>query len=1297
METRIRIATPFGTDFQIVPHFLSAQPVWPFRDKATMSLHYPRAGVNDALLNSECEAVFEYHDGTQWVEPLDSRYKLAGRDNDRLEDVPTRRFDFIALIPEMLEHAKVWEPAGLQTDTDGNILFAAVTPGVIIKTLFDNARGRGWGPELNLGFSTTHDSNGQPWAGVVNLALDPAQSIFEVLSALGNQGIVDWAGQGRTLQMYNPDTYLGRDLQSVRLLAYDGETSAPTQVSYRDRATVLRVVGDGGNTWDRVNGTSPWGRLESIMSAGGVSDEGTAFLMSDEELLKSSAARVSRTREFDGVSKFLPHRDFRGGDHVRYQTENGVEKMRVFSMSLTIDDRLSGYAVLGDRFEDALIAAARKQQRITVGKVNGGNGKPPTQPTDDVRTPSNPLGFIMSSSVYLNPEDGTEVGRVHAGWTHTGKGTDGTAMDIDRFEFRIRESLDTSGKWQSFRSVEGTDRDATFSPVRVRREDGAAETYDFQIRAVGANSRYSAWVTYRYLTMETDTTPPPVPSAPVGEAVYGAVSIQWDGFGAGGELMPPDFLHTEAEIGTSPEGPWQFAGNMERAGNMFVPFALEYGTYWLRLRSVDRSANKSEWSALAEVTTTPLVELPDIADLIDDVNTQIEGVRQSANGANTRTDAITDPVTTGTEQEGDSWFKWTEGEHVLDPKILLGQWVWNNGGWQKYEMGHQIIATVDLGKATVGMLDGIFIKSRSLHIGDQIIVADMNNLATINAQLGVNVTYPASWTTEAIEGYTYKAPGGSDYLMFMDRGGPVPVETGDWLRVSFTAKSGVSGTAQLRAWFYANEDGTGGNVASTAHTVDFASGEKAYAFDVQVPNLSSIGGGKSWVMGLFGADSRWLGVRNVRVYKKVNATLIGPNSITTPMLQSNIVKTEHLQANAVEADKLAFGFADGKVITGALMQSLAMPNRGFKIDGLANRMYAWNPLGQRVFELNGDNGDINLGRNNMIRLFGNSGDVNIGNGKLTVDGATGHLRINVGNEGGHAIRMLGDDGRSMQLGADANGGYVGFSVPSFFGAGVLRLEETNDAITLRSPRPTSTDEAGYIRLFPGYEPGSGAAPVLNTNTKLTFTRADGGLRFLNGARIDGDAVMRITSGASIYVAAQGKDASNSTESDLQIFTDEVGRYVRSYTVYNREYSAGSNMYITASGYIGRTTSKSANKLDQRPLDISDNVLDVPMKTWLDRSESLEREELKQLGVRTEAQQSTLDRKQRRIPGMIAEEVAAVAPEFVTYEPDGTLAGFDREGLALARTEVLSRQLKAERERNDQLEARLARLEKLITE
>lgn len=1295
METRIRIATPFGTDFQIVPHFLSAQPVWPFRDKATMSLHYPRAGVNDALLNSECEAVFEYHNGTQWVEPLDSRYKLAGRDNDRLEDVPTRRFDFIALLPEMLEHAKVWEPAGLQTDTDGNILFAAVTPGVIIKTLFDNARGRGWGPQLNLGFSTTHDSNGQPWAGVVNLALDPAQSIFEVLSALGNQGIVDWAGQGRTLQMYNPDTYLGRDLQSVRLLAYDGETSAPTQVSYRDRATVLRVVGDGGNNWDRANGTSPWGRLESIMSAGGVSDEGTAFLMSDEELLKASAARVSRTREFDGVSKFLPHRDFRGGDHVRYQTENGVEKMRVFSMSLTIDDRLSGYAVLGDRFEDALIAAARKQQRITVGKVNGGNGKPPTQPTDDVRTPAKPIGFIGSTAAYTNPE-GDEVGRVSLAWAHTGKATDGTAIDLDRFEFRIRDSVSGDANWQSFRSVPGAERVTQFSPVRVRFEDGTPAFYDFAIRAVAASGRTSGWVYLNGLLMETDSTPPPVPSAPVGVAAYGQIIVAWNGLGAGDEPMPPDFLHTECEIGSSPAGPWKFVSNFERAGATPTPFALDYGTYWLRLRSVDRVGNKSEWSELADVTTTPLVELPDISDLIDGINTQFEDVRHSANGANRRIDSTSDPVIDGKERDGDTWWKWTDGAHIMDPKILIGQWTWMGDEWEPMALGHQVIGSLDLGTAIVGQLDGIHIKAGTLSAG-HIIVSDFENLATLNPDLGFNVTIPGEHETETVGNRARKKAGGLDRLVFMDQGVGVPVESEDWIRVSFNASASSATSVIPRVWV----NGPAGALATfDAGPKPISSGVSEYTYDIKIGDLAAVSGGTSWYVGLQGAGARLLSVRNVRVYKKTSATLIAPDSIRTPHLGAEIINSGHIKANGIETDRLVGGFADFITITGSLLQTMAASNRGLKMRGDLNTFEAFNNNSERTVFINGATGSTVIGKNSTFSVDGATGNLTIGNGKFNVAGSSGNVemvdaKLTAGqvigaNIQGGSITMTGDGSGDYTIGmrGSAEGGYLAFWTPDTdtepdVGA-TIRAGATepgsyhgpgNAQLVLRAPRVAgSSDERASVWLQShGVDNGRFDQPVVAIRGDIVFT----GTSAITGAF------------NMCYDAAPG-------------FTVDLGdraQSVRSTVIRDSPYTFAPNVYITSNGFIGQTSSASRFKLDPQTMDLSDELLSIPVKDWIDKSSHDQAEELRMLGVRTAEQQPILDSiaDELRVPGVVAEDVEAVSggEKFVMYNADGDTQGVAYDRLAIAQVAVLKRQLAVERQRNDDLEVRLKALEESL--
>lgn len=621
MRSRIRLTTPFGSAWKVAPHFLEAQAVWPFREKSTLNLQYPEGGVNSSLLKSECEAVYEYlNDSGSWVEPLDSRFRLAGQSNDRLDRTKTDRVDFIALIPFMLEQAYVWEPAGLTTDADGNIIFAAVSPGRILRTLFLNAQGRGWGSSLSLDFTDTKDSAGANWSSTINLTVNANQSLFSILSALAEQGVVDWAGSGRTLQVFNPDSALGREKTSIRMPSVAGETSAPMDKSYQDRATILRVVGDEGKKWDRNIAASPWGRLEAIMGAGGVSDEGTANLFSNEAVLKASSARVSRTREFDESSTVMPHRDYRGGDYVSYQTEAGFERMRVLSMSLTMGQRVTGHAILGDRFEDALIAAARKTNSLTIGRVNGGNGQQPGQ-QNDWRNPSVPLGLIASTSAYLDWR-GRPQGQVMLGWSHTGKATDGTVQDLDRFEtqYRVVGSGDT---WEGFRSAPGASRTLTASPVRHRKASGAAERYDFRIRAVGLNSRVSAWDTLSNVVMEQDTTPPPVPSKPKVTAKLGTFIIAWDGLGSAGEIMHPDFYWTLIEMGTSPTGPWTQIGFFDGKSETVVA-GQPYSTRWFRLASVDRSKNQSAWSELGSATTEPLVDEASIKERLDDAQRQID-------------------------------------------------------------------------------------------------------------------------------------------------------------------------------------------------------------------------------------------------------------------------------------------------------------------------------------------------------------------------------------------------------------------------------------------------------------------------------------------------------------------------------------------------------------------------------------------------------------------------------------------------------------------------------------------------
>ncbi|WP_181150343.1 hypothetical protein [Arthrobacter sp. MYb221] len=1196
---------------------MSAQVVWPFRDKSSLNVHYPEAGVKSALLNTECEAVYEYWNGSAWVEPMDSRFRLAGKDRDRLEAVPTTRLDFIALVPSMLESAYVWESAGLETDTEGNILFSAASPGRILRTLFLNAQARGWGAALAMDFTDTHDSNGQPWASAINLALPPSQTLYELLSALGNQGVVDWAGQGRTLRVFNPDTFLGRDRTNIRLLAGQGETAAPEQTSFRDRATVLRVVGENGNAWDRANGASPWGRLESIMSAGGVEDEGTAYLLSDEALLTASGTRISRTREFDGESKYLPHRDYRSGDHVSYQTGTSLESMRVFSMSVTIDARLSGYAVLGDRFEDALIAAARKQNALVIGRVQGGNGQQPS-PDGDVRTPAAPTGFIGSTSAYVDPT-GQEVGRVSVGWNHTGKATDGTAIVLDRFEFRIRDTGTT--QWESFRSVAGDERTAGFSPVDIRREDGQAAVYDFAVRAVAGNSRASAWVYLLGLLMETDAVPPPVPAALTAEDVsYGVATVAWNGEGAGGELMPPDFSHVEGEVGSTPIGPWTYFGSFERAASQNIPFAQTAGTYWLRARAVDQVGNKSEWSALTEYELKPLVELPDVKDLFAEVDMDISGVWDSANGKNRVRAGDTPPMITGNERDGDIYWQW-------DDTNLIGQWIFNDAVWKQVELGHQIIAAIDAGKITVGFLHGQRIQVGTLE-AKHILISDFTNYATVDPVANVNVTLPASSRTVSQDGYTRKAAGGLNVLAFADQVGPVPLKSDEWIYVEFIGVSTQLTATSFMVWVYPDRDGTDGAVTATYPSLEFTTTPKSFGFALKVPNLAGIQGGQSWAFGLSGSGIRHVGVKNVRVYRQAGATYIGPEAIRTPHLMADLIEGKHLKGNIIEGDHLKFGFADGKVITGALLQTLSDPSRGIKLDGLTNTMRGWNGSSEMVFDLNANNGDLQLGKNQMIKLYGASGNIDLGNGKMVFDATTGNLTI----QGEFATS---NSGRRARL-SDTN----------LTAALNVYADNTNARGAIYSVKPETTN---MVQTAYRYHSDSASGSDYEFQYAMT------------------ENTWRISSMDTEFFVGFGPTGA-----------DPLDTYIESPVIFNRPYTLTANVVITANGILGIVSSASRYKLDQRVMVLDDELLDVPVKDWLDVTENEEIESLGKLGVRTQDQQVMFSRDQKRVPGVVAEDVAAVASgeSFVIRDGDGLTQGVAYDRLAIAQIAVLTRKVKA---------------------
>lgn len=130
------------------------------------------------------------------------------------------------------------------------------------------------------------------------------------------------------------------------------------------------------------------------------------------------------------------------------------------------------------------------------------------------------------------------------------------------------------------------------------------------------------------------------------------------------------------------------------------------------------------------------------SDDYTDLTTQISTAQTAANNAQTTADGKnTVHYSTGTPGStaniaGDIWFQYDGSDHVI------GQWKGEGGTtWASVALSHEVIASIDLGTATVGQLNAA-----------QVVIGDATNLVKDPSMDGIG-----SWSTSAA--WSYVAPG----------------------------------------------------------------------------------------------------------------------------------------------------------------------------------------------------------------------------------------------------------------------------------------------------------------------------------------------------------------------------------------------------------------------------------------------------------------------------------------------------------------------------------------------------------
>ena len=612
-----------GSRLGVLPDALAGTFTCPRQATPSLTLSYPNGdmGVRGELLDSAVEIAVELcSDGQTWHEPYNARFTNLSSEWNLIDDGTERRHADLIHIGHRLEGALVWEVPFAAMDKDGKYRFRDRNAGEILRTVWDAAVKRGWGTGLTLDISTSADSAGQRWALITTIAFDPSVSIKSILDSLMNMGMLDYRWRGRTLQVYNPDAALKRENLDVVWRLGSGTTSAPEKLDWSQLCTHVLVKGDEGKTWTFPNPEAPAGmpRTEKVVDAGGVTLETTARRVADLTLKTGAtpAAEVKREWEADDL-QWLPFEDYTLGDWIRVERGNGLERMRVtqISISVTENGRCQGHTTFGTMLDDVLARLAKRQKGI-LGAVNSDGKNPRPEKPKSKNAPNPPQGLVVTSDAVIGA-DGYPRAVASLKWEAVTTDTLGVAVDVTGYEISSRKLPLLSGPMSTSKETTG-------------QLDGLTPgaRYAFAVRAVTADTT-GAWSREVEATMASDVTPPPVPTVPALTQTLGVLGVYWDGKGTGGAGMPLDFAGIEVSVRKPGEPPIRFT-------DMPVPVqrtnlaGLEIREWEVCLRSYDRSGNRSAWGPTARITLEQSIDADAIARKVEEKLAASDAVQRAA-------------------------------------------------------------------------------------------------------------------------------------------------------------------------------------------------------------------------------------------------------------------------------------------------------------------------------------------------------------------------------------------------------------------------------------------------------------------------------------------------------------------------------------------------------------------------------------------------------------------------------------------------------------------------------------------
>ena len=222
-----------------------------------------------------------------------------------------------------------------------------------------------------------------------------------------------------------------------------------------------------------------------------------------------------------------------------------------------------------------------------------------------------------------------------------------------------------------------------------------------------------------------DGPPPASPSRPSVAVDGPIITTVWDGELAGVEELPKDFQHIEVHVTPVPgDGTVLGVSTIEgRDGGQATVAVSQSGSYEVALVAVSQAGKRSVPSEAVTVEVT-----------LVDIDGALKLVKESADGKNRLTWDPAQPPAQYEGAPGDTWFQTSDDG-------IVGQWRWTGAVWESQALTHEVIASIDLGKATVGELDGGRIEANTIR-AEQIAAGAIDGKTITGATVRTSAGFP---------------------------------------------------------------------------------------------------------------------------------------------------------------------------------------------------------------------------------------------------------------------------------------------------------------------------------------------------------------------------------------------------------------------------------------------------------------------------------------------------------------------------------------------------------------------------